>query len=87
MLEELWCREVKIDEQVLDMPPTFETVSFFLSFDFFYVNMKNSVSPRSRHIVTKHCTFHIVPCKKGLTIFFLSLDKLIYFFRYEMPMS
>ncbi|KAL5249578.1 hypothetical protein ACHWQZ_G018449 [Mnemiopsis leidyi] len=26
MLEELWCREVKIDEQVLDMPPTFEKI-------------------------------------------------------------
>ncbi|XP_063691021.1 leucine-rich repeat-containing protein 9-like isoform X3 [Bolinopsis microptera] len=26
MQEELWCREVKTDEQVLDMPPTFEKI-------------------------------------------------------------
>ena len=38
MLEELWCREVKIDEQVLDMPPTFEKVAFlfFILFNFLF---------------------------------------------------
>lgn len=33
MLEELWCREVKMDEQVLDMPPTFDQVSYSFSYD------------------------------------------------------
>ena len=41
MLEELWCREVKIDEQVLDMPPSFEMVSFYL---FTSIQLRNTAS-------------------------------------------